>query len=169
MYVPLRDWLLKLVRSCSVGEERVDVAALSCRSMNFGQVWRTPDLPTATYRVRFDRSVCLPFYEAIEPELREWVEAESKLAEPDLSEFVQELARREWPSVPEVVNDDALMLQILEFHDYDLAQSLFSQPDATPGVLWVVNSVDEILLAGDSVTLVGTAGRAELRRAFQDY
>jgi hypothetical protein len=57
---------------------------------------------------------------------------------------------------------------VVEHFAFEFLLSCLSAPrSAVPR--WVVNSVDEVTIDGDDVILHGVVGRADVRRAYQDF
>ena len=148
-----------------VGGELVDVAALTVREMNLGQYFRTPDLPTSRYEIRIERAFVASFLGEEIRELRECLEQEG---EDDPDDLERELGDRGWPEPERLLEDPVLGEAVVRHFAFEFVLSCLSAPKgAAPR--WVVNSVDEAMLEGEDVILCGVVGRADLRRAYQDF
>ncbi len=163
-YRPFESRFRAARHECRVNGALVDAAALTVREMNFGQHFRTPELPIGRYEVRVDRSLVAEF---LEEELRE-LRAEHEPDAEDLPDVERALAARGWPPPARVLDDPKLGAAVVRYFGYELLLSCLSaDQDATPR--WVINSVERVELDGSEVLLGGEVGRADLRRAYQDY
>jgi hypothetical protein len=164
-YRPFEAQFAAARHACRVGGELVGVGALTVREMNFGQHFRTPDLPTSLYEIRVERAFVASFLVAEIRELRECLEQDG---EDDLDDLERELVERAWPEPRRLLEDPVLGAAVVRHFSVEfLLSCLSATKDAIPR--WVVNSVDEVKLDGDDVILRGVVGRADLRRAYQDF
>ena len=164
-YRPFQAQFAAARHACHLGGGRVDVTALTVREMNFGQHFRTPDLPMSRYEIRVERALVASFLVEEIRELRVCVEQEEEDERDDLD---RELVARGGPEPKRLLEDPVLGAAFVQYFAYEFVLSCLSAPrSATPR--WVVNSVDEVVLDGDDVILRGVVGRADLRRAYQDF
>jgi hypothetical protein len=163
-YRPFEAAFAAARHECLVGGERIDASMLTVREMNFGQHFRTPGLPTSRYEVRVEGPLVASFLVEELRELRECVEQEGE----DLSDLERELVARSWPAPERLLEDPVVGAAVVRYFAYEFVLScLAAKEGSVPR--WVVNSVDKVLLDGGDVVLRGVVGRADLRRAYQDF
>ena len=148
---------------CRVGDECLGASAFTVRELNFGQHFRTPGLPRARYEVRVESALVADF---LVDEIRELLVVDRE--GDDLDEVERALVERAWPEPLRVFEDPVLGAAVVLRYAYEFVLSCLWTPQGS-APRWVVNSVDDVSVNSEEVVLRGEVGRADLRRAYQDF
>lgn len=149
---------------CRAEGHIVHAQALSLRSMNFGQHWRTEGIREVSYSVEIPHRFWL---DVVARELPEFVDDAMKFPSDD-DKLEAELRVRGWPSSL----DDKTALDLaplwVRYFDHDLLLEWLGDgpPDEHPG--WVVNTIESIVIEADRVRFTGTARTTEIPVRYQD-
>ncbi len=143
----------------------VSVEALSVRTMNFGQHWRTPGIVEVRYEVVLPRAYAVALIE------RNWaglVGDYQRHPEPD-EPLDRVLRAFDWPEPDRALADPIASPLVLEAFSHELLLRWFDDgvPDG-PG--FVLNTIEEARMVGPDVYLAGRARPHDPRvsYAYQD-
>lgn len=137
--------------------------ALSVRTMNFGQHWRTPGVVEVQYALELPFDYFADFARS---ELPEYI-ADAR-EHPSTLPLDEALRARGWPDVEEVLRDQNTATLALEYFASDLLLHWLGDGlPAQPGG-YILNSVDRVSLDGGRVRVEGTGRRDAGPAAYQD-
>jgi hypothetical protein len=123
--------------TCVAEGRTVSPRALSLRSMNFDQHWRTPGIEDVEYFVELPKRYWM---DLVIRELPEYVEDAKKY--PDDDDLETALRLRGWPDAHDVCADSELASLVADHFSHDLLLEWLGDgpPDEEPG--WVINTID---------------------------
>jgi hypothetical protein len=142
----------RMVTLCQVEGMPVNSTALSLRSMNFGQHWRTGPLQEVCYQVS------LPIEWLVEVSSRNWEElvqdAQRFPEDDELLEF--QLRALSWPTPQKAFEHIDIASLLAERFSFECLLRFLGDgpPDDSPG--FVLNTIDKVTVSS-MVTFAGTA------------
>ncbi|RUO94476.1 hypothetical protein D7Y11_04395 [Corallococcus sp. AB018] len=140
-------------RSSYIVEGRpVEVDALSVRTMNFSQHWRTPGIVEVRYEVTLPGAYAVAL---LEQDWADLVEDYQRFPAPD-DPLDQALRALDWPEPARALADPVAAPLVLDSFTHELLLRWFD--DGVPsGSGFVLNTVDAFSMAGADVYLAGRA------------
>lgn len=149
---------------CTAGGSIVSPPALSVRSMNFGQHWRTEGIREVAYSVEFPHRF---WRDLVHREWPEIIDDARKFPEDDTA-IEAALRERGLPdSLDETTALELAPLFVRHYaHDLLLEWLGDGPPDVTPG--WIINTIDNVVIEVDRVRLSGVARTDETPVRYQD-
>jgi hypothetical protein len=137
----------------SVNNRRLDPRRIAVRDLNFGQ-W--PGCPQAPYRlsVRADEMAAL-----IGRIYADFVKDAIDFPNLDDSQATEKLRELGWPDLKDLArsNPDLIGILLAQHIGVDLLHRLFSEPKQPHDLDYVLNSIDAVVVEGDSIVIEGAA------------
>lgn len=144
----------------------VPIEAISLRTFNFRQHWRTEGVPEVSYRVEIPLAFAL---EELERQLPEFVDDSIRFPDDDPLPLETALRDADWPPPATVLSDPTLAPLALDWYAYDLLAAWFGcgEPSAQPG--FVLNTIDGLGITDDGrAWFDGRGRRAGIPVRYQD-
>jgi hypothetical protein len=149
---------------CTAEGRPVDPSALSVRSMNFGQHWRTEGIVDVECSVEMPRAWLVDFA------TREWasiVEDAQRFPEDDTA-LDAALRARGWPAPDVAIAEDEVARHAAEWLAYDLLEAWLGAVETSAGERWVINRIVDVRIRSDVVHVAASGRRDDRPVMFQD-
>jgi hypothetical protein len=162
----LRARFMESRASAFVDNRPVPFESLSVRAMNFGQHWRTPDVPLISYSLELPGAYFVAFL--AEPEqLPALIEDTRRF--PEWTEALDTaLFDAQFPGAADAVKNPVLARELARFfaHEALLRWLGDGPPEFEPG--FVLNSIDSVHLGPTGLSLEGEGRMSGITVAYQD-
>ena len=143
--------------SLMIEAREIEPGSACRRVMNFGQNWRGRHVVRAHYTLRFPVALLIGEVDRVRPEYR----ADSEEF-PDTEDGLERVWRElEWSPGEVAVQTQGFLEAFVDMWGPELLD--LALPNDASEVVWHLNTVDSVVLSGETVVLTGIAGRGEAR------
>ncbi|MBK6734116.1 MAG: hypothetical protein IPG61_08500 [bacterium] len=149
---------------CTASGDAVAVDALTVRTMNFGQHWRTPGAVDEEYSLELPATYVRDF---LERNLPEWRLLAQEDHDPD-DRLGVALCGADWPDTQAVVTDPDRLALVFEVFGREILDIWCGAHGVGADDCFVLNTVDSVGVVGRRVRVTGRALKKPDKAAYQD-
>jgi hypothetical protein len=144
----------------------VPMESLSVRSMNFGQAWRTADVPEISFSLKVPMSAFVTFLEEGD-RLAALIDDTKRFPDP-ADALDRALRDSNFPGAADAMRNPVLAEELARFFAYEFLLRRLGDgpPAAEPG--FILNSVDRIAVRPEELRIEGKGRAAGIAVAYQD-